>query len=130
MQTTAKEAGRIVITNETYSEFKDTLCFAISGEDSNLRELLKEVKDQKEKRKQKDAYYRKIRQQIRNNWDIFKLVINPVCDFAQDKVKRSRVIPGIFIEKSTGSLLMIKQMHYMCPLIFIILKNKMNISLY
>lgn len=105
VQTTAKEAGRIVITNETYSEFKDTLCFAISGEDSNLRELLKEVKDQKEKRKQKDAYYRKIRQQIRNNWDIFKLVINPVCDFAQDKVKRSRVIPGIFIEKKYRELI-------------------------
>lgn len=105
VQTSSKEAGRIVITDEAFSEFKDTLCFAINGEDDDLRALLKGIEDQKEKGKVKKDYYKKIRKQIRDSWDIFKLVINPVCDFTQDKVKRSRVIPGIFIEKKYRELI-------------------------
>lgn len=105
VSTKAKEAGRIVITPEDYSEFKETLCFAITGEDEGLKNVLQGIKDINEIKKTKNKYYKSTREEIRNNWDIFKLVINPVCDFAQNKVKRNRVIPGIFIEKRYRGLI-------------------------
>jgi hypothetical protein len=105
VSTKAKEAGRIVITPEDYSEFKDMLSFAITGEDEELKEILRVIESIDEKKKAKNNYYKIVRGKIRNDWDIFKLVINPVCDFAQNKVKRNRVIPGIFIKKQYRSLI-------------------------
>ncbi len=102
--TKAKEAGRIVITPEDYSEFSEMLAFAITGENEELQRNLQNASSVEEKKKEKNRYYKTIRGQIRNDWDIFKLVINPVCDFAQNKVKRNRVIPGIFIKKQFRSL--------------------------
>ncbi len=103
--TKAKEAGRIVMTPEDYSEFRDMLSFAITGENEELKGILQGIESINEKRKAKNKYYKTVREQIRIDWDIFKLVINPVCDFAQNKVKRNRVIPGIFMKKQYRSLI-------------------------
>lgn len=43
-------------------------------------------------------YYSNVRKNIRTDWDIFKLVINAPCDYAQKKVKMSKAIPGIFVK--------------------------------
>lgn len=51
----------------------------------------------KDLRKAIDKHLSKVRERIYQQWDIFKLVINPICDFAQDKLRVNRVIPGIFI---------------------------------
>jgi hypothetical protein len=106
VQTKSKESGRIVITPEDYSEFKETLNYAINGEDQELRNKLQGIGDDPNKIKTiKNKYYKEKRQAIRNDWDIFKLVINPVCDFVQNKLKRNRVIPGIFIKKEYRELI-------------------------
>lgn len=105
VSTRANESGRIVLTSEDYSEFKDMLSFAITGVDETLKEILRVIEPIDERQKERYKYYKTIREQIREDWDIFKLVINPVCDFAQNKVKRNRVIPGIFIKKQYLSLI-------------------------
>jgi hypothetical protein len=104
VQTKSKESGRIVITPEDYSEFKEILNYAINGDDQELRNRLKDISDPQQIKRTRNQYYKENRNAIRQTWDIFKLVINPVCDFAQDKVKRSRIIPGIFIEKKYRDL--------------------------
>lgn len=95
-QTKPKEPGRIVITSEEFSNFKESLNFSFSRNPalipSDLLERYSSMKDPY------SACYHHIRKDIRNGWDIFKLTINPPCDFAQKKVTMSRVIPGFFVE--------------------------------
>ena len=98
-QTHPKEPGRIVITPEEFSEFKDSLNFSFSPSDNLIpAEKLAEFEISQNPKKEKSNYLSSIRQAIRKDWDIFKLVINAPCDYAQNKVKMSRAIPGYFIK--------------------------------
>lgn len=98
-QTHPKEPGRIVITSEEYSDFKDILCFCFTPNTDFIPELdKKEIESSKNPTKSLDKYYSTIRKNIRKDWDIFKLVINAPCDYAQKKVKMSKAIPGIFVK--------------------------------
>lgn len=98
-QTHPREPGRIVITPEEFSEFKDSLNFSFLPCDSLIPpEKLAEFENSKSPKKDKAKYFSGIRQAIRKDWDIFKLVINAPCDYAQNKVKMSRAIPGYFIK--------------------------------
>lgn len=99
-KTNSKEPGRIVMKDEEYSNYKDMLCYAINmnAEYAELKEELKNTSDLKEIKRIKNTFFSQKRNDIKNTWNLFKLVINPVCDYVQNKVKMSRVIPGIFIE--------------------------------
>lgn len=98
-QTHPKEPGRIVITPEEYSDFKDILCFCFTPNQDLIPDSeKKEIENSKNPTRSLTKFYSTIRQNIRKDWDIFKLVINAPCDYAQKKVKMSKAIPGIFIK--------------------------------
>lgn len=98
-QTHPNEPGRIVITPEEFSDFKDSLNFSFLPSDNLIpSEKLAEFEACQNPKREKGKYFSSIRQEIRKNWDIFKLVINAPCDYAQNKVKLSRAIPGYFIK--------------------------------
>lgn len=98
VETKPKEPGRVVITKEDYSDFNESLCFAINRQAEVPEDIYKGCSNEKDKAKARDRFFKKeVRDKIRESWDLFKLVINPVCDFAQNKIKVSRTIPGIFI---------------------------------
>lgn len=94
-QTKPKEPGRIVITSEEFSGFKDSLSFSFIRNPKLIPPDIVELYS-KEKNLE-DACYKHIRKEIRAGWDIFKLIINPPCDFAQKKVIMNRSIPGFFV---------------------------------
>jgi hypothetical protein len=98
-QTHPNEPGRIVITSSTYSDFEESLCFCFKRNQNLLSDEEKGeiAKAKNEKSALKDFYKRK-RQEIRKTWITFKLVINAPCDYAQDKVVRTKIIPGVFIK--------------------------------
>jgi len=73
VNTKPKEPGRIIHI-ESGNCFSEILSFAIKNNAAVITQI--------EQKKQ-----------------FFKLVVNPLCDFAQNKVKRNRIIPGVFIEK-------------------------------
>lgn len=94
-QTHPKEPGRIVITSKEYSDFKDILSFCFTPNENLIPET---EKNQIKNKSALNKYYSNLRNKIREDWDIFKLVINAPCDYAQNKVKMSKAIPGIFIK--------------------------------
>lgn len=96
-QTAPKEPGRIVITNAELDTYKDTLGTFLRESSTIIPIVRKEGMSDKDLRKAIDKHLSKVRERIYQQWDIFKLVINPICDFAQDKLRVNRVIPGIFI---------------------------------
>ena len=98
-QTHPKEPGRIVINPKEFSVFKDSLYFSFSPSDNLIPPDKKtEFENSPDPQKEKNKYFSDIRKAIRKDWDIFKLVINAPCDYAQNKVKMSRTIPGFFIK--------------------------------
>ena len=98
-QTKPKEPGRIVITAEEFADFKESLNFSFKPTDDIIpQKKLLEFNNSKNPQKEKDKYLSSIRKEIRGKWDIFKLIIHAPCDYAQDKVRMSRAIPGYFIK--------------------------------
>lgn len=98
-QTHPKEPGRIVITSEEYSDFKDILNFCFTPNPELIPESIKtQITRGENPCNSLKKYYSNIRKNIRTDWDIFKLVINAPCDYAQKKVKMSKAIPGIFVK--------------------------------
>lgn len=119
-QTKSKEPGRIVITQKEFMDFEESLKFSFTP-DENLvpKEIIEQCQSKTQKRKAIRQYFSSIKGEVQNSWDIFKLIINPPCDFAQDKVKMCRVIPGYFISeqyrdwfKSTSDALFISPSFY------------------
>lgn len=96
-QTSKKEPGRIVITNKELEVYKDTLATFLRNSNSILSSIRQEGMSEKDLGKAINKYFSEVRKKIYAEWDIFNLIINPVCDFAQNKLRLNRVIPGIFI---------------------------------
>lgn len=98
-QTNPKEPGRVVITEKEFSDFEESLQFSFTP-DVNLipEEIFAECSSKSQKSKASRKYFSSVKEAIRNSWDIFKLIITPPCDFAQNKVKMCRIIPGFFVK--------------------------------
>jgi hypothetical protein len=107
--TQAKEPGRIVIdenNKDCQKMYRDILNFSINR-NSRPQDLSNELSSANEEDSKKiiNNYFKEKQREIEKDWDVFKLVINPVCDFAQNKIKRNRVIPGIFILNEYRSII-------------------------
>lgn len=98
-QTKPKEPGRIVITPKEFADFEESLSFSFT-QNVNLipADTFAGCTSNNQKKKAEWKYYSTIKDEVKKSWDIFKLIITPPCDFAQDKVKMCRVIPGYFVE--------------------------------
>lgn len=97
-QTKPKEPGRIVISPKEFEDFEESLLFSFTPNEHLVPPEIYEGSSSKtQKNKAIKQYFSSIRKEVRDSWDIFKLIITPPCDFAQDKVKMCRVIPGYFI---------------------------------
>lgn len=96
-QTSPKEPGRIVITDSELDLFKDTLGTFLRDTSSIIPLVKQDGMSDRDLTKAVNKYLKSTREDIYKQWDIFKLIINPICDFAQDKLRLNRVIPGIFI---------------------------------
>ena len=85
-QTHPNEPGRIVITSEEYSDFKDILNFCFTPDPELIPESIKaQIISSENPCNSFKKYYSNVRKNIRTDWDIFKLVINAPCDYAQKK---------------------------------------------
>lgn len=97
-QTKSKEPGRIVITAKEFADFEESLLFSFTPSIKLIPEdTFVGCVSNSQKKKTERKYYSSIKEKVKDSWDIFKLIITPPCDFAQDKVKMCRVIPGYFI---------------------------------
>lgn len=98
-QTKPKEPGRIVITPKEFTDFEESLLFSFTPNENLVpQEIFKECSSKTQRNKAIRQYFSSIRKDVQDSWDIFKLIITPPCDFAQDKVKMCRVIPGYFVK--------------------------------
>lgn len=97
-QTKPKEPGRIVISPKEFADFEESLLFSFTPNEQLVPiEVLEGCSTKSQKNKAMRKYFSSIKQGVQESWDIFKLIITPPCDFAQDKVKMCRVIPGYFV---------------------------------
>lgn len=98
-QTKPKEPGRIVITPKEFADFEESLSFSFTPNVNLIpADTFAGCASNNQKKKAEWKYYSAIKDEVKKSWDIFKLIITPPCDFAQDKVKMCRVIPGYFVE--------------------------------
>ncbi len=83
--------------------FKNILAFAATKIVPELESKL--LKNELEERKIKDCFFKTKRKLIRETWDTFFLVVNPICDFAQKKTQLNRIVPGILINAQHMNLI-------------------------